>query len=236
MDPIRFGLGIRALRRRRGWSQLALAVRAGLSRSAIARIERGQADRFTIRTLRRVSEALDARIDVRLLWHAEGLDRLLDARHAALVDQTLGLLAHLGWTAIAEVSFSIRGERGSVDVLAFHPATASLLVVEVKSVVPDLQAMLVALDRKGRLGGEIARERGWAPASVTRLLVLPDDRTARRRVEALSMTFRAALPARTVDVRRWLRAPVGTAHGILFLSNGTHADSRQAAGRSGSPS
>jgi transcriptional regulator with XRE-family HTH domain len=227
VEPIRFGLGVRALRRRRGWSQTALALRAGLSRSAIARMERGQADRFTVRTLRRVCEALDARIEVRLLWHAEGLDRLLDGRHAALADQTLGLLAQLGSAATAEVSFSIRGERGSVDVLAFHPATASLLVVEVKSVVPDMQAMLVALDRKGRLGREIARDRGWTAASVTRLLVLPDDRTARRRVEALASTFRAALPARTVDVRRWLKAPVGTAHGILFLTNATQASSRQ---------
>lgn len=196
-------------------------------------MERGQADRFTVRTLRRISEALDARIDVRLLWHAEGLDRLLDEKHAALVDQTIGLLAHLGWTAAAEVSFNIRGERGSVDVVAFHPPTASLLVVEVKSVVPDVQAMLVALDRKGRLGREIARDRGWTVASVTRLLVLPNDRTARRRVEALAMTFRAALPARTVDVRRWLASPVGTVHGILFLTNGTQAGSRQPSTRVG---
>jgi hypothetical protein len=199
-------------------------------------MERGQADRFTVRTLRRVSEALDARIDVRLLWHAEALDRLLDNRHAALVDRTIGLLTHLGWTAAAEVSFNIRGERGSIDVLAFHPATASLLVVEVKSVVPDMQAMLVALDRKGRLGREIARDRAWTATSVTRLLVLPDDRTARRRVEALAMTFRAALPARTVDVRRWLRSPVGTIHGILFLTNDTQAGDRQLTGPVGTRS
>jgi len=218
VDPIRFGLGVRALRRRRRWTQAVLATRTGLSRAVIGRIERGKADRVAVHTLRRVAVELGARVDVRLLWHAEGLDRLLDERHAALVDQTLDLLAGLGWTAAAEVSFSIRGERGSIDVLAFHPRTGSLLVVEVKSVVPDLQAMLVALDRKGRLGREIARERGWAAGSVTKLLVLPDDRTARRRVGALVATFRAALPARTVEVRRWLKAPVGTGHGVLFLA------------------
>jgi transcriptional regulator with XRE-family HTH domain len=227
MDAIGFGLGVRALRRRRDWSQGELARRAGVSRSVIGRIERGQADRVAVHTLHRVAAALGARVDLRLLWHGEGLDRLLDRRHAALVDQMLVLLAELGWLAVAEASFNIRGERGSVDILAFHPPTGSSLIVEVKSVVPDMQAMLVALDRKGRLGREIARERGWSATSVTRLLVLPDDRTARRRVDALTATFHAALPARTVAVRRWLREPVGTRHGILFLTDEPQAGNRQ---------
>ena len=93
--------------------------------------------------------------------------------------------------------FNIRGERGSIDILAFHRATGSLLVIEVKSVVPDLQAMLSGLDRKSRLAPEIARERGWPVKTVTRLLVLPDDRTARRRIDAYATTFETALPART---------------------------------------
>ena len=136
-----------------------------------------------------------------------------------LVNLAIELLAREGWSASAEVSFNLRGERGSIDVLAFHPATGSLLVVEVKSVVPDIQAMLVTLDRKGRLARAVARERDWAASTVTRLLVLPDDRTARRRVDALAATFQSTLPARTVQVRRWLKAPVGTQHGVLFLSD-----------------
>lgn len=226
VDPIRFGLGLRALRRRRHWAQALLAARTGLSRSVIGRIERGHSDRVTVRTLNRVAAALGGRVDVRLLWNGEGLDRLLDQRHASLVDSTLEVLTDAGWSAAVEVSFAIRGERGSIDILAFHPRAGSLLVIEVKSVVPDLQAMLVSLDRKGRLAQEIARGRGWSPGSVTRLLVLPDDRTARRRVDALATTFRAALPARTVEVRRWLRAPVGTKHGVLFLTNGPQAGTR----------
>lgn len=125
-----------------------------------------------------------------------------------------------------EVSFNLRGERGSIDILAIHPPTGALLVVEVKSVVPDMQAMLASLDRKGRLGGEIARLRGWRATSVTRLLVLPDDRTARRRVDALATTFRSVLPARTVEIRRWIREPDGARHGILFLSDDRQAGTR----------
>ena len=40
-----------------------------------------------------------------------------------------------------EVSFSVYGERGSIDILAFHASTGSLLVIEIKSVVPDMQSI-----------------------------------------------------------------------------------------------
>jgi transcriptional regulator with XRE-family HTH domain len=164
MDAVRFGLSMRALRRRRRWRQADLAEQAGVSRTAISRVERGRADRLTVRAQRAVAGALGARFECRLLWNGEALDRLLDESHAALVDIVIRWLRAAGWTTAPEVSFSVRGERGSIDVLAFHPTAVPLLVVEVKSVVPDLQAMLVTVDRKTRLASEIARERGWRPA------------------------------------------------------------------------
>ena len=69
-----------------------------------------------------------------------------------------------------EVSFSVGGERGSVDVLAWHPGAGIALVVEVKSVVPDLQATLHGLDRKARIGPTLARDRGWPVRTLARLL------------------------------------------------------------------
>lgn len=198
-----------------------------MSRSVICRIERGHADRVAAHTLVRVASALDARIDVRLLWQGEGLDRLLDVRHARLVDIVLTILASKAWEMETEVSFNVRGERGSIDILAYHRATGSVLVIEIKSVVPDMQSMLAGLDRKGRLARDIARERGWNVTSVSRLLVLPDDRTARRRVEDHAATFRTALPARTVEVRAWLSRPEGTKHGVMFVSDVHQAGTRQ---------
>jgi transcriptional regulator with XRE-family HTH domain len=226
MDVVRFGLGVRALRRKRCWTQDELAAKARVSRTAVWRIERGHADRVAVDVLARVAAALGARINVRLLWQGEGLDRLLDAGHADLVERTLELLAASDWLVATEVSFNVRGERGSIDILAFHPDTGSLLVIEIKSVVPDMQAMLSGIDRKGRLARDIAQDRGWQVTSVTRLLVLPDDRTARRRVERHAATFRTALPARTIEVRRWIRRPEGTMHGMLFLSDAHHTSAR----------
>jgi len=226
MDVVRIGLSIRALRRRRRWTQQRLAQEADLARSTIARIETGHADQATVATLIRVAAALGATVSVRVLWHGEGLDRLLDAAHADLTNRVLGLLGDLGWQALPEVSFNNYGERGSIDILAFHEPTRSLLVIEIKSVVPDLQSMLGTLDRKVRIALAVARERGWQAANVSRLLVLPDDRTARRRVDRHRITFDAVLPARTAAVRRWLAAPIGRLAGVLFLSDVHHTVTR----------
>lgn len=223
MDTIRFGLTMRALRRRRRWTQQRLADAAGISRQVIGRIEGGQADRVAVHTLVRVAAVLGARLSVRVLWHGEGLDRLLDAAHSEMTDRVLRLLQDTDWLAATEVSFNVRGERGTIDILAFHAATGALLVIEIKSVVPDLQTMLGTLDRKVRVALELARERGWHVTSVSRLVVVPDDRTSRRRVAQHEMIFRAALPARTVVVRRWLRAPAGQLSGFWFLAGARQA-------------
>jgi transcriptional regulator with XRE-family HTH domain len=229
------GLGYRALRQRRRLTQAELGSKARVSGSVICRIERGRADRVAVHTLVRVAAALDARIDVRLLWQGEGLDRLLDARHARLVDLVLDILSSSAWEVATEVSFNVYGERGSIDILAFHPSTGSLLVIEVKSVVPDIQSMLSALDRKGRLARDVARERGWHVSTVSRLLVLPNDRTARRRVDDHATTFRIAFPARTVQVRGWLRRPEGAIQGVMFVSDLRQARTRQRVRSSSGP-
>jgi transcriptional regulator with XRE-family HTH domain len=198
----------------------------GVSRSTIARIERGRADAATVRTLVRVAAALGASVSVRILWHGEALDRLLDAAHADLTDAVLTLLRDAGWEVATEVSFNIRGERGTIDILAFHRETGSLVVVEVKSVVPDLQATLGTLDRKGPSRVGVAQERGWRVRSVSRLLVWPDDRTARRRVDRHRATFETALPARTAAVHRWVKSPTGILAGVLFLTDVHQASTR----------
>jgi len=164
---------------------------------------------------------------VRVYWQGEALDRLRDERHAAIVERVLRLLTAEGWIARTEVSFSEYGERGSIDVFALHPKVGALLVIEVKSAVPDLQATLSNLDRKTRLAPGLARALGWEVDSVSRLLVLPEDRTARRRVAQHEATFRAALPMRTAAVRRWLRHPDHAIAGILFLTNVGQDDNRR---------
>ena len=164
-----------------------------------------------------VVRAMDAALEVRVRWNGEALDRLLDQAHAGLVEGLVNRLRAAGWITDVEVSYSIRGERGSIDVLAFHAAAQVALVVEVKSVVPDSQATLAGIDRKARLAPEIARERGWRCRGVARLLVIGDSSTARRRVEGLATTYRTTFPVTGRDVRSWLRRPGAPIAGLLFL-------------------
>jgi transcriptional regulator with XRE-family HTH domain len=219
VDTLRIGRSLLALRIRRGWRQADAAAAARLSRSQYARIERGDLRGVPIEDIEAACVALGADVDVRVRWHGEGLDRLLDAAHAELVNQVVRLLAGSGWECAVEVSFNHFGERGSVDVLAWHPATSTLLVVEVKSVVPDVQAMISAHDRKLRLAAVVGRPLGWTPQLVGRLLVVAESATSRGRVRDFKDLFGAAYPQRAIDVRRWLHAPTGPLSGLLFVRN-----------------
>jgi len=228
MDPVRFGNDMRLLRRRRGWTQQHLADVARVPRWVVSAAERGDGDRIGFDRLAPIVRVLGGYLSVRILFQGEGLDRLRDQRHAALVERMVGRLLDHGWEIVTEVSFNFYGERGSIDILAWHPGTGALLVVEVKSVVPEIGGMLMTLDRKVRLAPELARARGWEPTSISRLLVLPEHRTARRRIEELAATFRLAFPQRNREVSRWLRKPDGTLSGLLFLPPDQPGDSRQA--------
>jgi transcriptional regulator with XRE-family HTH domain len=212
---------------RHAWRQIDLAGRVGVSQSLIARVERGGADRLTVKTLESIFAALGARVNLRIDWNGEAADRLLDAGHAALVEAVLRVLRDFGWEAIPEVSFSIDGERGSIDILAWHAASRTLLVIEVKSVVPDVQATLFVFDRKVRLADRVAFGRGWRPERIASLMVVAESRTARRRIDAHGSTFAARFPDRARAVQQFLRDP-GKRHvrGLWFLAVRTGAGSR----------
>ncbi|HEU4571923.1 MAG TPA: helix-turn-helix transcriptional regulator, partial [Candidatus Limnocylindrales bacterium] len=151
MDGQRLGSDLRLLRVRRRWRQEDLAARAGCSQAQISRVERGLISSVPIGKLDAIAAALGARFVGTVLWQGERLDRLRDERHAALVDAIVRLLQADGWLVAPEVSFAVFGERGSIDVLAFHPGTRILLVIEVKTAFGDVQATLGTLDRKERL-------------------------------------------------------------------------------------
>lgn len=210
------GKVVRALRLRLGWRQLDLARRAGVSRRLISKLERQGPAGFTVRTLRRICEPLDIDLHVYGRWRGGELDRLLDAGHAALQALFKSQLETAGWIVHVEVTFSRYGERGSIDLLAFHPATRVLLVVEIKTVIADVQGLLRPIDVKLRLAGGIARDLGWEPRVVVPALVVSEDSTSRRRVAAHAVLFnRFAL--RGWPAHRWLRTPDGTISGLLLF-------------------
>lgn len=217
MDDQRVGRIVRALRHRRGWRQLDLAVRASCSQRTVSRAELGHLP--SIPVLRRLFAVLDATLFLEVRWRAGALDRLLDEGHAALVGRLADLLAGLGWDVRVEVTYSEFGERGSIDILAFWRPLGILLVIEVKTDLAAVEAMLRKIDEKVRLAPTVASDRfGWQARQVARLLVLSESSTVRRRVTRQAAVFRRTFPARGVDIRRWLRSPERELAGLWFLS------------------
>ncbi|MEO8510444.1 MAG: hypothetical protein ABI534_04300 [Chloroflexota bacterium] len=131
--------------------------------------------------------------------------RLLDAEHATLQNRWAQWLTRAGWMVGVEVTFSRYGERGSIDILVWHAASATLLVIEIKTVIVDVQALLSNLDRKARNAPFIARERGWQPRAVVPALIVLEGTTARRRVAEHAALF-ARLTVRGHAALSWLRA------------------------------
>jgi transcriptional regulator with XRE-family HTH domain len=205
-DP-RLGAAFRAVRIRRGWRQADVADRARVSRQAIGRIESGDIGRIPLDTLERVGGALEIRINVLARWRGGELDRQINARHAALNELVAVYLRSNGWATVPAVSFSIWGERGVIDLLAWHPPSRSLLVIEIKTEIVEVEDTVGLLDRKRRLAWSIARDRGWQAASVSAWLVIADGTTNRRRVASHSTLLRSALPLDGFEIRRWIRAP-----------------------------
>ncbi len=230
MDDLQVGRRLRAIRHRLGWRQSDVAARCGVAQDTVSRLERGRLEDVTIRRLRVVAKAVDADVIVTLRWRGGELDRLVDEGHAALVGQVMAWLAELGWEVQPEVTFAVYADRGSIDVLAWHEASRTLLVVEVKTELTSVEETLRRHDTKARVAARVAAERfGWRPAHVGRLLVVADSSTARRRVDRHDGVLTRAYPERGATARAWLREPRGQAAGLLFVSHrtGAHAVARR---------
>lgn len=210
---------VRSERRRIGLRQADVAARAGVSRSTVSRVENGLLAELSVRATRSVAAAVGIQLPFapRSLRGAS-IERQVDWRHAALVEAVVARLALIGWETVVEFSFNDYGDRGSADILARHPETCAMLIVETKSDLRNVQETLHALDIKRRVVPRLVlAEKGWGVDSLGVVMVLADLRVERQRVDRHSSTFDTALPARTVEVRRWLERPRGPLRGIWFL-------------------
>jgi len=135
MHDGRLGSAIRLVRQRRRWTQTELAARARVSDSTVSRIERGHIGSLSVATIQEVAGALDIRVDLVPRWRAGDLDRLLNRRHATLHELVARWFGEVvpEWVLAPEVSYSIYGERGVIDILAWHPGRRALLIIELKT-------------------------------------------------------------------------------------------------------
>src|ERR1700690_595708 len=155
MDDAQLGSAIRAVRIKQGLTRAELRARVDVSRSIVSLIERGRAEETTLATIRRVAASLGGLVALTPHWRGADLARLLDRNHAALVEAVVERMSAAGWSVRPEHTFSIWGERGSIDVLAWLPAARALVLIECKTSLPDLQDALSTMDKKRRLEPEI---------------------------------------------------------------------------------
>ena len=219
MDAMRLGSAFRAVRLRRGWRQADVARAARVSPATVSRIERGRFESLSVDALRRVAAGLDIRIDFIPRWRGGELDRMIGAGHSAMHEAVARELRGADWLMAPESTFSIYGERGVVDILAFHPSTASLLVIELKTQLIDVQALIGAVDRYRRLAPQMAQERGWNVRSVSCWVVLRESPSNHRRLSAHATVLRTAFRHDGRRVRGWLRNPDGAIAALSFLSD-----------------
>ena len=212
MDDRRVGTLLRELRRRKRWRQADLAAHARASVSSLSlTLSRVPSSGWTSCEHVAWQQHSARRWRSQLRWRGPDADRLLDLEHARLVEAV----------ALAAPCSRV-GRRCRVDLQPLRragldrprrhgiPARPTLLVVEVKTRVVDIQALLSSVDRKVRLAPTLlAAERGWRATSVGRMLALPSGSTSRDAFARHSVSLGAAFPARNVAIRRWLVEPRG---------------------------
>lgn len=207
---------LRAIRRRKGWSQRKLGAQLDISQSELSRRERGSLEDCTVAEVERWAIALGAHVslDVRL----DGERPLTDERHASLQNWLVRLLRKHGWSVLIERSFNQYGDRGRIDVLAYRPVDNALLVTEIKTRIDDVGDVLGRLDVKRRVAPVLAREQPWTVSGVVPMLLILEHRTNRRRVADHGPVF-TGYPMRAQPATAWLRRPRGPAPtGILLFA------------------
>ena len=208
-----------ALRRQLKLRQEDLVAR-GRSVHLTHAIESAGIGSLRVDDLRAHFAALGARVRITAWWNGASLDRLIDARHAAVVERLVTILRGLDSEVRTKVSFSEYGERGSIDVFAARADVRAVFVAEAKSEWGSIEATLRTHDVKTRLAPTLAKGVfGFKPLIVGSALVFPDEMTARRIADRHVATLDASYPDRARALRTWLARPSGAIRGIWFLSN-----------------
>jgi transcriptional regulator with XRE-family HTH domain len=218
MDWIRVGRQLRGIRLHGNLRQQDVADRARVSRWVVARVERGAVEDLSIRAIEAVVRALEAEVATRVRWRGAEIDRVTGIGHSAMHEVVACTLRANGWDLIPELSFSVWGERGVIDIVAWHGATRTLLVIELKTEIVDVQATIGTVDRYRRLAASLVRERGWVPDRVATWVAVADSSANRQRLADHVTVLRAAFPNDGRTVRRWLRRPVGDLNALSFIS------------------
>lgn len=209
METLRlsFGRACLAARLSLDVSRDAIAARVGISARYVAMIEAGTANP-TLRLVESLSAALgiEVGLDIRPPIFPGGV-RVRDSVHArcsAYVDRRLQIA---GWMTRREVEIVSGRSHGWIDLLAFDPATGTLLIIEVKTTLDDLGALERQMSWYERMAWQAARRFGWkARRTVSVVLALASDEVERI-VRAHRELIAVAFPIRARSIAMLVGTP-----------------------------
>lgn len=188
---------VKRLRTTIGWTQRELGARAGVSQSMVCLVERGALEDLTFSTASNVLNAMGARLVVEVDSPYLGdRERQRDPAHARLGAHVLGRLRRAGWETRREVEVGGDRSRGWIDILAFHPASRILLVIEIKSEIHDLGQIERSLGWYEREAWAAARRSGWRPEQLIGCLLLLATEANDVRLAANRASIEAGFPLR----------------------------------------
>ncbi len=188
---------VRTLRTTIGWSQRELGRRAAVSQSMVCLVERGALRDLTFSTASTLLNAMGARlvVDVKAPYLGDR-ERQRDPAHARLAAHVVARLRHAGWETRVEVEVGGDRARGWIDLVAFHPASSVMLVIEIKTEIHDLGQIERSLGWYEREAWAVARRLGWRPMREIGCLLLLATEANDLRVAANRASIEAGFPLR----------------------------------------
>ncbi|HSW41352.1 MAG TPA: helix-turn-helix domain-containing protein [Patescibacteria group bacterium] len=154
-----FGRTVRESRLHAGLTQRQLAAGAGVSESALRRVERGASATISVDTLQRIGYSLDRPVTMQL---ARGVAEPIDAGHLAMQELVVRLVSQAGYRPRVELPSVRHGTWRSSDVAAMRAPDRSLVGIECWNAIGDLGAGFRSSDRKRRDLEELAAAT-WGP-------------------------------------------------------------------------
>jgi transcriptional regulator with XRE-family HTH domain len=204
---------VRTTRIRFAWSQRELSRRSGVPQSQISELERSRITDMRLSDLVRILSSLGVRY--RLILDPPITERRSpgDLVHAWCSAHVERRLVGFGWRVAREVEIGGDRSRGWIDVLAWHPDTRVLLVIEIKSELHDIGAIERTMNWYQREAWTAARRLGWQPARVGSALLLLDSEVNDRAIAINRAILGSAFPQRAEALARLISGDAEIADG-----------------------
>lgn len=180
-------------------TQHDLAGAVGVSRSHVAGLETGRVNP-SLDLVARIGDALG--LDLQLVGRPPTLidPRPTDSVHARCSGYADRRFRGSAWMTRREVEVVHARSHGWIDLLAYHPVTRVLVIVEIKTRIDDIGAIERQLAWYERSAREVAARFDWHPTRISSWLLLLASEEAAMAVRAQLDVLRAGFPERADEM------------------------------------